>query len=228
MARSPALVARLFGETIRIRACARRHPKVSAGWNVAARRSLTRRCYELGWGAVLVRALGRLMDRASGRSGHLDGFVIPAAKGAAHGPRIGVGELPGERGGADRSGLAGLYGPALADGVQLVAPGGAVLCELALQSAWADCHLLGHILQRRAARLDRQGQQALEMAVLGDWRRRRQAGGVTVQDAGEAGIRAAHWQIQVTGAEGERGDRRTEVNVAGAKPLGQPSVRRGR
>jgi hypothetical protein len=70
------------------------------------------------------------MDRASGRGERLDGFVVPAAKGAAHRPRIGVGELPGERGGADRSGLAGLYGPALADGVQLVAPGGACLSSL--------------------------------------------------------------------------------------------------
>src|SRR5712691_9722891 len=45
-------VARLFGETVRIRAAVGRHPKVPAGWNVAARRSVTRRCYRAGRGAV--------------------------------------------------------------------------------------------------------------------------------------------------------------------------------
>jgi hypothetical protein len=49
---SPALVARLFGETVRIPACTGHHPKVPAGWDVAARRSLTRRCYRAGGGAV--------------------------------------------------------------------------------------------------------------------------------------------------------------------------------
>jgi hypothetical protein len=34
--------------TVRTRAAAVRHPKVPAGWNVAVRRSLTRRCYRAG------------------------------------------------------------------------------------------------------------------------------------------------------------------------------------
>ena len=38
--------------TVRIPACVGRHPKVPAGWNVAARRSVTRRCYRAGRGAV--------------------------------------------------------------------------------------------------------------------------------------------------------------------------------
>ncbi len=38
--------------TVRTRAAVGRHPKVPAGWNVAARRSVTRRCYRAGWGAV--------------------------------------------------------------------------------------------------------------------------------------------------------------------------------
>ena len=38
--------------TVRTRAAVGRHPKVPAGWNVAARRSVTRRCYLAGWGAV--------------------------------------------------------------------------------------------------------------------------------------------------------------------------------
>jgi hypothetical protein len=50
---------------------------------------------------------------------HVGGLVVPAAKGTAQGLRIGVGELPGKRAGADRSGLAGRYGPAPAGGVQL-------------------------------------------------------------------------------------------------------------
>jgi hypothetical protein len=36
--------------TVRIAAWAGRHPKVPAGWNIAARRSVTRRCYRAGWG----------------------------------------------------------------------------------------------------------------------------------------------------------------------------------
>src|SRR6266567_8783869 len=36
--------------TVRILAAVARHPKVPAGWNAAARRSLTRRCYRAGWG----------------------------------------------------------------------------------------------------------------------------------------------------------------------------------
>ena len=36
--------------TVRIPAAVRRHPKVPAGWNVAARRSVTRRCYRAGAG----------------------------------------------------------------------------------------------------------------------------------------------------------------------------------
>jgi hypothetical protein len=52
VAGSPALAARLFGETVRIPACAGRHPKVPARWNIAARRPVTRRCYQVGWGAV--------------------------------------------------------------------------------------------------------------------------------------------------------------------------------
>jgi len=38
--------------TVRIPAAAGRHPKVPARWNLAARRSLTRRCYGVGKGAV--------------------------------------------------------------------------------------------------------------------------------------------------------------------------------
>jgi len=38
--------------TVRIPACAGRHPKVPSGWNIAARRSLTRRCYRAGLGAA--------------------------------------------------------------------------------------------------------------------------------------------------------------------------------
>ena len=49
---SPALLARLFGETVRFPACMGHHPKVPAGWDIAARRSLTRRCYRAGRGAV--------------------------------------------------------------------------------------------------------------------------------------------------------------------------------
>ena len=41
-----------LGETVRIPACAGRHPKVPARWNIAARRPVTRRCYQVGWGAV--------------------------------------------------------------------------------------------------------------------------------------------------------------------------------
>ncbi len=37
--------------TVRIRVAVGRHPKVPAGWNVAARRSVTRRCYRAGRGA---------------------------------------------------------------------------------------------------------------------------------------------------------------------------------
>src|SRR5262252_9970930 len=48
---SPALLAGSPG-TVRISACMRRHPKVRAGWNLATRRSVTRRCYRAGWGAV--------------------------------------------------------------------------------------------------------------------------------------------------------------------------------
>ena len=40
--------SRALGGTVRIRAAAGRHPKVPAGWNIAARRSLTRRCYRAG------------------------------------------------------------------------------------------------------------------------------------------------------------------------------------
>jgi hypothetical protein len=49
--RSPALVARLFRERTNSRRRLR-HPKVPAGWNIAARRSLTRRCYRAGRDAV--------------------------------------------------------------------------------------------------------------------------------------------------------------------------------
>ena len=35
--------------TVRTRAAVGRHPKVPAGWNVAARRPVTRRCYRAGW-----------------------------------------------------------------------------------------------------------------------------------------------------------------------------------
>src|SRR6266567_4567727 len=38
--------------TVRIRAAVRRHPKVPAGWKVAVRRSVTRRCYRAGAGGV--------------------------------------------------------------------------------------------------------------------------------------------------------------------------------
>jgi hypothetical protein len=38
--------------TIRIMAAVARHPKVPAGWNAAAWRSLTRRCYRAGRGAM--------------------------------------------------------------------------------------------------------------------------------------------------------------------------------
>ena len=38
-----------FSGTIRIAARVGRHPKVPAGWNIAARQSLTRRCYRAGW-----------------------------------------------------------------------------------------------------------------------------------------------------------------------------------
>src|SRR5580693_674373 len=44
--------ARLFGETVRILVAVGRHPKVPAGWNIAARRSVTRRCYRGRLGAV--------------------------------------------------------------------------------------------------------------------------------------------------------------------------------
>jgi len=50
MAVSLALVARLFG-TVRRPAAVGRHPKVPAGWNVAAGAILTRRCYTtMSWG----------------------------------------------------------------------------------------------------------------------------------------------------------------------------------
>jgi hypothetical protein len=39
-------------ETVRILPRAGRHPKVPARWNIAARRSVTRRCYLAGWGAA--------------------------------------------------------------------------------------------------------------------------------------------------------------------------------
>jgi hypothetical protein len=38
--------------TIRIAAHVGRHPKVPAGWNIAARRSVTQKCYRADWGAV--------------------------------------------------------------------------------------------------------------------------------------------------------------------------------
>ena len=38
--------------TVRIAAAVRRHPKVPAGWNIVARRPVTRRCYQAGQGAV--------------------------------------------------------------------------------------------------------------------------------------------------------------------------------
>src|SRR5262245_8395006 len=43
--------AQLFGNGTNSRLRGR-HPKVPAGWNIAARRSVTRRCYRAGWGAV--------------------------------------------------------------------------------------------------------------------------------------------------------------------------------
>ena len=39
-----------FSGTIRIAACVRRHPKVSAGWNIAARRSRHPKVLPAGWG----------------------------------------------------------------------------------------------------------------------------------------------------------------------------------
>ena len=43
--RQPGPVGPALGETVRIAARVGRHPKVPAGWNIAARRSVTRRCY---------------------------------------------------------------------------------------------------------------------------------------------------------------------------------------
>ena len=48
----PGPLGRLFGETVRIPAIMGHHPKVPAGWDFAAWRSLTRRCYLAGPGAV--------------------------------------------------------------------------------------------------------------------------------------------------------------------------------
>jgi hypothetical protein len=44
VADSPALVGPALRGTVRIRVAMARHPKVPAGWNIAARRSVTRRC----------------------------------------------------------------------------------------------------------------------------------------------------------------------------------------
>jgi len=46
--------------TIRIAARVGRHPKVPAGWNIAVRRSVTRRCYRAGRGGVRGSVLGRV------------------------------------------------------------------------------------------------------------------------------------------------------------------------
>jgi hypothetical protein len=48
----PGPLGPALGETVRIPACMGHHPKVPARWDVAAWRSLTRRCYRAGWGAV--------------------------------------------------------------------------------------------------------------------------------------------------------------------------------
>jgi hypothetical protein len=48
----PGRVGPALWGTVRIAAAVRRHPKVPAGWNIAARRPVTRRCYQAGLGAV--------------------------------------------------------------------------------------------------------------------------------------------------------------------------------
>jgi len=52
MAGSLARCGPALGGTVRIPAAVGRHPKVPAGWNIAARRALTPRCYQAGWGEV--------------------------------------------------------------------------------------------------------------------------------------------------------------------------------
>src|SRR5262249_6818223 len=88
----PGPVGPALRGTVRIPAAVGRHPKVPAGWNVAARRSVTRRCYRARPGA--------------------------AAPGAVSGNQA---ELPGPRGGLGPVGGAELaqdVGHVLFDGVE--------------------------------------------------------------------------------------------------------------
>ena len=79
---SPALVARLFRKRTNSRRRLR-HPKVPAGWNVAARRSVTRRCYTTVSWAVRWFDLAAASSRSTSR--HLRPLArCPGRRAAGH------------------------------------------------------------------------------------------------------------------------------------------------
>jgi hypothetical protein len=74
--------------TVRIPACVARHPKVPAGWNVAVRRSVTRRCYTTMSWAV------RWFDLTAASSRSTSRRLRPLAR---HPGRRAAGRLPARR-----------------------------------------------------------------------------------------------------------------------------------